>query len=123
MMSFSKELYPKIAVLKSAYAFTDRAYVHVDADDRCYLVSIKPKEGCEEVREDEFANEMLAQAVRHEVYKRTRNVRDLLLARAVASTVIDWSGAPAETEQEALDDSEEEILANWLETPHEAGSD
>ena len=42
-ISFSKELYPKSALLKAAYAFTDRAYVYLDADHDRYKVDIEAK--------------------------------------------------------------------------------
>ena len=54
MITFSKELYPQIALIKSAYAFTDRAYIHLDADDRYYIVKIHPKEGHDPITEKEF---------------------------------------------------------------------
>lgn len=31
-LKYNKELYSKIALIKAAYNFTDRAYVHLDAD-------------------------------------------------------------------------------------------
>ena len=33
---FKKELYSKIALLKAAYSFTDKAYIHLDADDEFF---------------------------------------------------------------------------------------
>ena len=68
-----KELYSKIALIKAAYNFTDKAYIHLDADKDYYIVTLKFKEGCN-IKEDEFVNEMLAQSVRHEVYIQTKNI-------------------------------------------------
>lgn len=127
-MRFAKELYPKIALIKSAYSFTDRAYVHLDADETHYIVSIRAKEGFQEVTEDEFSNEMLAQCARHEVYLQTKTLRELLVARAMASTVIElpdetyaaidmegYSSAAQEDEAQAS-----EILADWFEANEDA---
>lgn len=80
-MKFNREMYSKIALIKAAYNFTDKAYIHLDADDNYYYVTIEPKED-EEVSEKDFINEMLTQSVRHEVYQQTKNIRELLLARA-----------------------------------------
>ncbi|MBR0406275.1 MAG: His-Xaa-Ser system protein HxsD [Eggerthellaceae bacterium] len=95
-MRFSKELYPKIALLKSAYSFTDRAYVHLDADDEYYYVELNAKDGQSAIGADDFANEMIAQCVRHEVYQQTKTLRELLVARAMASTVIQTQPKPTE---------------------------
>ena len=32
-LKFNKELYSKTALIKAAYNFTDKAYVHLDSDD------------------------------------------------------------------------------------------
>ena len=113
-MNFSKELYSKIALIKAAYNFTDNAYVHLDADDRYYYVAIEPKCPDYKVSEQEFINEMLTQSIRHEVYQQTKNIRELLLARAMATSVI--------VDENLIDDNdgedsftESEILRDWFE--------
>jgi His-Xaa-Ser system protein HxsD len=85
---FSKELYSKVALIKAAYNFTDNAYIHMDADDSYFYVTIDAKRPDCLVSEKEFINEMLTQSVRHEVYQQTKNIRELLLARAMATSVI-----------------------------------
>ena len=39
-LKYNRELYSKIALIKAAYNFTDRAYVHLDADEKYYYVSL-----------------------------------------------------------------------------------
>lgn len=109
-------MYPHIALMKSAYTFTDRAYIHLDADDRYYIVKIYPKEGHDPITEKEFINEMLCQCVRHEVYQQTKTVRELLIARSMASTVIEQPSVSAEDElpSEQVWD-EKQILTDWFE--------
>lgn len=111
---FLKEIYPKIAVIKSAYAFTDRAYVHLDAEGDYYLVNLKPKEKQDPVSEDEFINEMLCQSVRHEVLNQTRSLRELLFARAAASSYINPEQKLEDLFPE-VDENETEILTDWFE--------
>jgi len=110
---FSKELYSKTALIKAAYNFIDNAYVHLDADDKYYYVSIEPKVSGFNISEKDFVNEMLTQSVRHEIYQQTKNIRELLLARAMATSVI--------VEEEMVDDCEQdeqfaesEILKDWF---------
>lgn len=109
-MKFSKELYSKVALMKAAYNYTDRAYVHLDVDEEYYYVTLILKDN-EKIEEEEFMNEMLAQAIRHEVYKQTKNIRELLLARAVASSiVVDDEVIVNETEEF----DENDILKDWF---------
>lgn len=111
-LKFSRELYSKIALIKAAYNFTDKSYVHLDADEMYYYVSLQPKVN-EEVGEQEFVNEILTQSVRHEVYQQTKNVRELILARAMASSVI--AEEPVSDEEEQTDVFlEENILKDWF---------
>ena len=111
-MRFCKELYSKIALIKAAYNFTDKAYVHLDADDNYFYVTIEPKNQCSSISDQEFVNEMLTQSVRHEVYQQTKNIRELLLARAMASSIIiDEKLLEDNDEPEVFD--EEYILKEW----------
>lgn len=116
LLTFSKELYPKIALVKSAYSFTDRAYIHLDANDTHYIVDITPKSGCSEISEAEFTNEMLCQCVRHEVYQQTKAVRELLAARAMASTVIQQHDSHFEQVPAEMSTEEKAILMDWFDS-------
>ncbi|OJU10974.1 MAG: His-Xaa-Ser system protein HxsD [Clostridiales bacterium 43-6] len=121
-IKFSKELYPKFALIKTAYAFTNRAYVHLDTDGLYYVINWIPRESQEVVTEGEFMNEMLTQCARYEILKKTRNLRELLAARAIASTMLDMSGISKEdintdngNDNEDHMSSEDEILRDWFE--------
>ncbi len=59
-LKYSKELYSKTALIKAAYNFTDKAYLHLDADNDYYYVSLLSKNENQEVSEKEFENEILA---------------------------------------------------------------
>lgn len=119
-MKFSKELYPKIALIKAAYNFTDQAYIHLDADDSYYYVSIEPKDTEQTVSEQAFVNEMLAQSVRHEIYLQTKGIRELLLARAMATSVIADEHLIDEVDNSCDAFSSEEILKDWFAANDEA---
>lgn len=108
---FNKEIYSKEALLKAAYNFTDRAYMHLDIDNENYVVVIEMKGKESNISEKEFQNEMLAQMVRLNVQKRTKNVRELMLARALASTVIEKNQIEEACQEEDIDD----ILQDWFE--------
>ena len=74
-IKFNRELYSKTALIKAAYNFTGRAYVHLNADEHDYYVFIQPKDNNSEISNKEFENEILAQSVRHEIYLQTKNIR------------------------------------------------
>ena len=111
---FAKSLYSKVALLKAAYNFTDKAFLHLDADEQYYFIDVQMKDGYEDVEKEEILNEMLTQSVRHEVYLETKNIRELLLARAMSTSIV------ADTEQILAEDtyddefSENEILKDWF---------
>lgn len=89
-LSFAKELYPKEAVLKAAYCFLDKCYVYLDHTDTDYTVELTAKgSAAPDNIKNEFTNELLAQTVRFSVYKQTHTIREILLARAMASTLVD----------------------------------
>lgn len=121
---FKRALYEKRALLTAAYKFTDRAYIHLDMDDTDYIVDVEMKPECENIRPELFQNEILAAMVRMDVHKRTKNVRELLLARALASTVVTPIDEEYEEEdsvdletgtKEEVSEDIDDILTDWFE--------
>lgn len=110
--SFSKGIYPKISILKAAFSYTDRAYIHLDVTDEAYTVQIVPKSGYEEVDLDEFTNEVLSQCLRHEVYLQTKTVRELLVARSLSTSLIEEKPIPTATDE--CNAVPEDILVDWF---------
>ena len=114
---FSRHIYPKSALLKCAYSFTDRAYIHLDQDDQYFLVDIVSKDN-KEIDYLEFENEMLAQTVRYEIFQQTKTIRQLIVARSLASTVIvepqnDCDGFETMEDYETFDI--DKVLTDWFE--------
>ena len=116
---YNKELYPKAALFKAAYNYTDNYYIYIDIDDRNYIVDITAKKmDCNSQIKELFDNEMLTQTARIHILQQTKNIRKLILARAFASTVIDNV-----SDSEASDDESEphdeinidSILTDWFE--------
>ncbi|MBR5768966.1 MAG: His-Xaa-Ser system protein HxsD, partial [Clostridia bacterium] len=76
LLKFKIDLYPTIVLLKSAFSFTDRAYVHLDEREGYYFVELTPKEAAAPFDDREFINEMLFQTVRQEVSRKTKTKRE-----------------------------------------------
>lgn len=112
VFKYSKDIYSKSALLKAAYAFTDIAYVHLDSENRYYIVEITKKNNDVIFSEEEFKNELLSQMVKETIRNETKNVRELVLARAFSSTLI---SEECEENIDQLDNYElDEILEDWF---------
>lgn len=117
-----KAMYRPEVVLKAAYQFLDRCYIHIGEDGDHWLVYLRCKEnGSIENLNEQFENELLLQAVRYVTYQQTKSLRELLLARALATSMIDQKPPLERIEQEenSEKDSLQEILQDWY-TRHES---
>ena len=112
--TFSKEVYNKDALLKAAYSYTDRAYIHIDVDENNYIVDVNMKDNSEnnDIKLDAFQNEILAQMVRQDIRSKTKSIRELILARAFSSTMI--SEVPS-YQPEVGNVDIDDILTDWFE--------
>lgn len=88
MIRASKSLYSREVLLKTAYSFTDKVYLHLEQDEKDWIISWKSKEG-QVIDAGEFENELIAQSLREELLQQTMDLRKVILARAFASTVMD----------------------------------
>lgn len=116
VIKFKEKLYPHEAVMKAAYHFIDRSYIHVDTFNNEYVIEITAKDNNDVTAIAlEFENEMLAQAVRYQVYLQTHTIREILMARAMSSTI---TGSNTELEKNELPDRIENldsIIMDWFE--------
>lgn len=110
ILRFSREIYSKDAILKASYYFTEKAYLHIDIDDKCYIINITPKEDFLDYPfEQHFENKLIEYMNRLIVSESTGRLRDIIMARALASTVIydgdniSLSEPPAEDESAEKD--------------------
>ena len=121
-IAVSKTLYPASVVLKSAYNFIDSCYIHIDDDGDMWVVWLEPKTSDGILRDikKSFENELVSQAVRLIVYERTRNIREMMLARALSSSMAVVRGdEDAVSDYRADDISDEEldgILTSWFDS-------
>lgn len=114
-MEFDKTLYDKRALIKAAYAFTDRVYIHLAQTQKAWCVSWTPKDGCEP-KPEEFENELIVQQLRLQLVQDSGEIRKILLGRAMASTLVERPAArpsPAIETKESGDT--EDILKGWFE--------
>jgi|GEM_PF-330287 hypothetical protein len=89
---YSKNIYSKKALLKAAYHFTDRYYVYLGVEGDSFFVDFTSKSGDiidGERLQNQFKNEILAQVIHLVVANETSDLRKLVVARALSSTMID----------------------------------
>ncbi len=114
LLKFSKEMYAKEAIIKAAYFFTDRYYMELNSDNNYYYVEMNTKNGQTEAdAEKEFMNEVLVQTTRLSISKQTKNIREMIIGRALASTIID------DKDSGFIDDesiNSEDILSSWFDS-------
>lgn len=114
-LMFNKQLYSNEALIKTAYRFIDDFYIHLDAEEENYIVLIERKNNNIKVIsldiKNEFENELILQETRRIVAESTQSIREMVFARAMASTIIT---EPIEELDNFEEDAEEEILINWF---------
>ena len=116
---YNASIYSREIILKAAYAFIDKYYIHIDKEGNDYLViiSTKDEDGDANIAEL-FENELISAAIRMQVFQQTHVIRELLLGRAMASTMImesDDEGNAIEMKEESSQNSElKSILEDWF---------
>ena len=113
---YNAGLYPREAVIKAAYALTDRYFVHLDLVDSNYLMELRSKKDDTDDEETErtLDNEMIYQLARYTVSSKTADVRKIVLARAFSSSLIAEREELPEYEPEYVSKAED-ILKDWFE--------
>lgn len=89
---YTKELYSKEALLKAAYHFTDNYYVYLGVEGDAFFVDFTSKNAKpidSETVQNQFKNEILAQVIHQTVSNETAELRKILTARALSSTMVD----------------------------------
>lgn len=111
LLQYSRRLYSKNALFRACYKFTDDAYIHLDADRDNYMVTIIPKSDYDKTNYAlELANQMIEETNREIVIEQTKNIRQILFARSMASTVVYDDDLP-ETDADVSDKS---AMKDWF---------
>jgi His-Xaa-Ser system protein HxsD len=110
---FNRQLYSKEALFKAAYQYIDDFYLHLDCTEEYYIVDLETKQSDNKFDEQEFVNEMLINETRRIVNDRTGKIRELMYARAMATTVIGEN--TSEGEYSEADEDADDILVDWFE--------
>ena len=107
---YSSNIYSREVILRAAYAFIDRYYIHIDKEDNDYIVFINAKDEDGDVNIARlFENEMISSSIRMQVFQQTHAIREILLGRAMASTMIINDDEENETEMKEESSANNEL--------------
>lgn len=116
-----KSIYSKQVLLKTAYSFSDKAYLHLSQDNKSWIIQWTDMPD-QTIKPEMFENEMLLQQLREELVEKTKDIRTLLLSRAFASSALEIestdTNTPIITDDSMLNADEnvvaEDILKGWF---------
>lgn len=126
----NKNIYKLDIVFKAAYLYIDDYYIFLDCDEKdkeeivVYFKCKSDKKNFSLMRKDmkEFINELLHQTIRKKVMKETKNIREMILGRALYSACIEYEESFDEENGECLDygykfdiDDVDSIGIDWFE--------
>lgn len=98
-----KEIYPLKAIYRAAYLFTDNYYIGIDQNEEEYIILFSGKEKNARFEDlGRFQNELLNQCMKLAIGKDTRQIRELIVTRALYSAFI-----PEEKQTEAKEHKKE----------------
>lgn len=94
MFFINEKIYSLTAVMKTAYMFIDKVYIYLDYESENIIkVQFTFKEVYDKSNMgktvNEFCNELLSQCLRIKIFKDTKNIRELILGRALYNTCIE----------------------------------
>ena len=100
-LSLDVGLYPRDVLYAAAYVFLDRAYVLLDRQESRFIVHLRAKRPLDEptlqAMAGEFENELLAQALRHQVVDANQRIIEDVVAVAIAGAAGDVEGTGGTT--------------------------
>jgi len=130
-LSLDVGLYPRDILYAAAYVFLDRAYVLLDRVESRFVVHLRGKRPLDEATlqamAGEFENELLAQALRHQVVDANQRIIEDVVAVAIAGAAGDADGTRGTALEGAplveLTDPEDGFVAdpNGIARPWEPG--
>lgn len=125
-IKLDKAIYPLIVIKKAISNFFDDVYVRIEEDNKNFIINFKLQNKQVDLEKiiGEFYNECLRESLRYEISFETKNIRELIVGRALYTTCIIFD--KNEDNQEQTDEliyeednnteySLEDIAVNWFE--------
>ena len=120
-IELQKEVYPISVVKKALVNFTENLCIKLEMNQDKIIVKILVQDMEKQNLEryiGEIYNELLREATRYDISRETKNIRELIIGRALYSTCIDTSESMSNTntENKVLEENYllDEIATNWF---------
>ena len=124
-ITLNSEIYPLVVIQKTVSNYLENMYVKLEKKDKNILVNLFLKDNKENIKElvGNFYNELLAEALRYNIGVETKEIRELIVGRALYTTCIELD---ENREEKAEDDMTtektfqkkeynlEDIAVNWF---------
>ena len=90
-ITLSSEIYPLVVIQKTVSNYLENMYVKLEKEDKNILVNLFLKDNKENIKElvGNFYNELLAEALRYNIGIETKEIRELIVGRALYTTCIE----------------------------------
>lgn len=129
IIELSLNIYPTISVQKAIANFMDLTYIKLEEKENKIILKLKIKDNKENLEQiiGEFYNELLRESLRYNISKETKNLRELIVGRALYTTCIEMDKELTEKQEilESTKDNDDfneeedfpldEIVINWFE--------
>ena len=114
----SKDIYPLVSVKKALANFMEETYIKISSDKDKIIVQMVLKENKKNLEKiiGELYNEFLKESLRYNIAIETKNLRELIVGRALYTTCIDLENNQKE-ENNATQKEEyglDEVAVNWF---------
>ena len=114
----SKDIYPLVSVKKALANFMEETYIKISSDKDKIIVQMVLKENKKNLEKiiGELYNEFLRESLRYNIAIETKNLRELIVGRALYTTCIELENNQKE-ENNATQKEEyglDEVAVNWF---------
>lgn len=127
-ITISKALYPLITIKKAVANYMEDVYIKLEEDKDNIIIKLQLQENKEDLERivGEFYNELLRESLRYDISCETKNLRELIVARALYTTCIDVNENEEILEEQDKKENNEVVLeeefniddiaVNWFDT-------
>ena len=125
-ITVSNNLYPLITIKKAISNYMEDVYVKLEEEQDKIIIKIQLQGNEKELEKiiGEFYNELLRESLRYDIANETKNIRELIIARALYTTCIDVEEnekiSEKRNEEKQIVFEEEfnidDIAVNWFDT-------
>lgn len=120
----SKNVYPLVCIKKALTNFMEMSYIKLSDRNNKIIVQIALKEFCGDLEKlvGEFYNELLRESLRYNIASETKNLRELIVGRALYTTCIDLD-ENIEKKNDVIEEDYnlDDIAVNWFEKYEDKG--